>query len=178
MSKNNNQKPIICLITGPAGAGKTSVSKALSKKLERSVVINVDELRHMIIGGYIKPWPWNEEVKVQTSLGVKNACMLANNFFESGFNVIIDDVIGKTFFKLYSEFLSNKPVKIFLLLPTLEALLKRFDQRGVDEELRKRTPELHEKFTKRKDEFNWQVIDSSNQTLEETANQIFNELVN
>jgi len=177
MDKNNRQNQII-LITGPAGAGKTSVSKALAEKFERSVVINVDQLRWMVIGGYIRPWPWNEEVKIQTSLGVKNACMLANNFFEAGFNVIIDDVIGKSFFKLYSEFLLGKPVKTFLLLPNLEALLKRFDERGVDDELRKRTPELHEKFTRRKDEFNWQVIDSSNQTLEETVNQIFNELVN
>ena len=173
--KNKNQ--IICLITGPAGAGKSSVSKELAKKFEKSVVIDTDYLRHMIVGGLIRPWPWNEEVKNQTFLAVKNACMLASNFLEAGFNVIINDVASKTLLEEYMKFLP-KNLKIFLLFPTLEALMKRFDTRGIDEELRKRTPELHEKFTKRKNEYDWQVIDSSDQTLQETTAQIFTYLIN
>lgn len=166
----------ICLITGPSGAGKSSVSKALAEKFERSAVINVDYLRKMIVGGYIKPYPWNEKVKIQTSLEVKNTCMLANNFLDAGFNVIIDHVIGRTLLKQYSEFFHDKSIKIFLLLPTLEILLKRFDQRGVNDGLRKRTPELHEKYMLRKDELGWQVIDSSNLTLEETVEEIYKQI--
>jgi len=176
MEKVKTKKPIICLITGPAGAGKTSVSKVLAEKFERSAVINVDYLRKLIVGGYIKPYPWNEKVKIQTSLEVKNACMLANNFLDAGFNVIIDHVIGQTLLKQYSEFFHDKSIKVFLLLPKLEILLKRFDQRGVNDGLRKRTPELHEKFTSLKDKPGWVVIDSSNQTVEETTDFIFNEL--
>lgn len=176
MNKINAKNPIICLITGPSGVGKSSVAKALAKKFERSVVINVDYIRKMVTGGYIRPWPYNEEVKIQTSLGSQNACILANNFLNSGFNIIIDDVIGTTLFKQYSDFFSNKFFRVFLLLPTLESLLNRFDQRENDEELRKRTQELYKEFNKQKDVLNWQIIDSSNQTLEETTNQIFIEL--
>ena len=65
------EKPFICLTTGPAGSGKSSVSKELVKKFERSAVIEVDILRHMIKGGYIKPWPHTEEVDLQLSLSAK-----------------------------------------------------------------------------------------------------------
>jgi len=167
---------MVCLITGPAGAGKSSVANALAEKFKRSVVVNVDFLRHMIIGGKVRPWPWNDEVKSQTSLGAENACILAINFLKSGFNVIIDDVIGAKLFRQYSEFFSDRSFKIFLLLPTLESLLGRFDRRGTDDKLRKRTIELHEKFSQCKDELNWQVIDSSNQTLDVTVSQIFDVL--
>ncbi len=177
MSKINNKNLVVCLITGPSGAGKSSVAKALALKFEKSAVINADDLHKMIIGGRVKPYPWNEEVKKQLFLRAQNACTLANNFLESGYNVIIDCIVGRTQLKQFQDFFHDRKIKVFLLLPTLEALFKRFDKRGINEELRKRTQELHEKYMLRKDELNWQIIDSSNQTLEETTNQIFEELI-
>ena len=175
MDKINLENPIVCLITGPSGAGKSTVSRALAEKFEKSAVVTVDDLRNSIIGGRVKPWPHNEEVDRQMTLAAKNACLLANNFLDSGFSVFIDDVIGRKLLSQYKDSFPN--IKTFLLLPSVDTLLSRFDNRGDDAHLRKRTEDLHEKFTKRKDEFNWQVIDSSNQTLEETANQIFKELI-
>jgi len=169
--------PFVCLITGPAGAGKSSVSKLLATKFSRSAVVDVDHLRDMVFGGYVNPWPYTEETAIQTTLGVKNACDIANNFLAQGFTVFIDGVFGRKDFELYTKFLAEKDIKVFLLLPSLDALLARFDNRGPNEELRERTKELHEKFSTRKNESFWHVINSSNQTLEETAEQIFKELV-
>lgn len=173
----NPEDNFVCLITGPAGAGKSSVSRALAKKFNKSAFIDVDELRNMVIGGYVKPWPWNEEVKLQLSLSTKNACDISSNFLEQGFNVFIDVVLGENLLKEYSEFFVNKKFKVFLLLPTIESLLARFDERGANDKLRERTFELHKKFLEKKDKLDWQVIDSSNQTLEETVDQIYQELV-
>ncbi len=173
--KNN---PIICLITGPAGSGKSSVSKALASKFERSAVIEVDILRGMIKGGYVRPWPYTSEVDLQLSLSVKNACDMATNFLEKDFNVFIDDVVGRKLLEQYSSSFKNENFKAFLLMPSLENLLRRFDDRGDNKELRERTVELHKRFSEKKDELNWQIIDSSNQTLEETAEQIYEEIKN
>src|SRR3989344_9501858 len=116
-----NRTLIICLITGPAGVGKSTVAKALAKKFERSAVIDADSLRNMIKEGRVKPWPHNEEVEEQMTLAARNVCALANNFLASNFNVIIEDVIGRKLFQQYSEFFSKNQFKVFLLLPRLDS---------------------------------------------------------
>ncbi len=171
------EKAFICLITGPAGSGKSSVSKALASKFKRSAVIEVDKLRAMVIGGYVRPWPYNEEVDLQLSLSAKNACDMATNLLEKGFNVFIDDLVGRKLLEQYSNFFKDKNFKAFLLLPSLESLLDRFDNRGDDQELRLRTTELHKQFSDKKDTLNWQIIDSSEQTLEETVGQIYKAII-
>ncbi len=173
LKDEEQEEKFICLITGPAGSGKSSVTKALAKKLERSAVIEVDKLRAMVIGGYVRPWPHNEEVDLQLSLSAKNACDIATNFVEKGFNVFIDDVVGRKLLEQYSNFFKGKNFQAFLLMPSLESLLNRFDDRGNDKELRERTVELHKRFSEKKDNLNWQIIDSTNQTLEETVEEIY-----
>jgi len=176
--KNSEQENnFVCLITGPAGSGKSSVAKALAEKFERSAVIEVDKLRAMVMSGYVKPWPHNEEVDLQLSLSAKNACDMATNFLEKGFSVFIDDVVGRKLLEQYSTYFKDKNFKSFLLLPSVDSLLKRFDARDNNEELRQRTLELHNRFLEKKDKLNWQIIDSSNQSLEETVEQIYKEII-
>jgi hypothetical protein len=55
--------------------------------------------------------------------------------------------------------------------------LVRFDNRGNDEKLQERTIELHKRFSEKRDQFNWQVINSSDQSLEETVEQIYKEVI-
>ncbi len=172
-----NQSHFVILITGPMGAGKSSVSNALAKKFERSAVIEVDKLRGMIKEGYVMPSPYTEESALQLSLSVKNACDIANNFLEKGFNVIIDGIVGRKLLEQYSNFLKGKNFKAFLLLPSPEALLARFDDRGSYEELRERTTELHKIFSEKRDQLNLQTLDSSDQTLEETVDEIYKSIV-
>lgn len=167
----------VCLITGPAGSGKSSVSKALANRFERSAVIEVDTLRGMVKGGFVRPYPHTAEVDLQLSLIAKNACDIANNFLEKDFSVFIDGIMGKKVFEQYSNFFKDKNFKAFLILPSLDVLLARFDNRETNESLRARTIELHKKFSERRDQLNWQVIDSSDQSLEETVEQICKELV-
>ncbi len=171
------KKAFICLITGPAGSGKSSVSKALAKKFERSAVIEVDKIREIIKSGRVRPFPYNDEVELQLTLSAKNACDMANNLLEKGFNVFIDDVVGRKLLVQYSNSFKDKNFKAFLLMPSLEALLRRFDDRGDNKELRQRTVELHKIFSEKKDELNCQIINSSNQTLEETVDEIYKSIV-
>ncbi len=166
----------VCLITGPAGAGKSSVSKALAERFDRSAVVSVDQLGAMVVGGHVRPWPHSDEVQMELSLITKNACDIANNFLEKGFNVIIDGVVGRKLFEQYSEYFKENNFKVFLLLPSLESLLLRFDERRENPALRERTKDLHQHFSQRKDQLSWIFIDSSNQTLEETVEEIYKQI--
>ncbi len=176
LKKTEQKEKFVCLITGPMGAGKSSTSKALAEKFEKGAYIKVDHVRKMIIGGYIDPG--EEDFYIQENLGTKNTCALASNFLEAGFNVFIDDVIGKEKLQRFVEFFPNNKVKTFLLLPSSEAMLERFHGRGgATEALEKRTRYLHDQFTLEKNEVNWKVIDSSNLTLEEAVEQIYQALI-
>ena len=46
----------IYIITGPAGVGKSTVSKGIAEKLERSVLLEGDDFYHLVIGGYVQAW--------------------------------------------------------------------------------------------------------------------------
>ena len=44
------------IITGPAGVGKSTISDALSLKLDKSVVLEGDEIYHHVRKPYIEAW--------------------------------------------------------------------------------------------------------------------------
>jgi len=116
----------IIILTGPAAAGKNSVSNIIAQKLKRCAVIDVDTVRQMLVKPHKAPWG-GKEGKRQQLLGVKNASMLAKNFYDYKTNVIILDVITNETAKLYKKYLGK--VKIFLLMPSYDIAIKRFKER-------------------------------------------------
>ncbi|MCP3028460.1 AAA family ATPase [Halobacillus sp. A5] len=78
----------IYLISGPAGAGKSTTSRRLAETFDHSAYIQGDTINHMIVGGYRPPW----EDEDLLSLTWKNIADLSINFLLSGKAVIIDYV--------------------------------------------------------------------------------------
>lgn len=159
---------MIIIISGPPGAGKSSVSKALASKFPKSAYISVDKMRHMIIGGNIAPW--EDTNGEQYKLIEKNFLSLTRNFLEEGFVVIIDDVIGDEQVKKYQEMFED--VYGFLLLPSIETLKKRDLERDPSGEMQERINVLYPEFANTKHDI-LKVIDSTNHTLEQTVEEIF-----
>ena len=44
------------IITGPAGVGKSTISRELAKKKSKSVLIEGDDIYHQVVGGYVQAW--------------------------------------------------------------------------------------------------------------------------
>lgn len=44
-------KTFVCLVTGPPGSGKTTITNLLAQEFNRSAVIDVDTLKKMIRAG-------------------------------------------------------------------------------------------------------------------------------
>src|SRR6266481_5899774 len=118
------KKLFICLLIGPAGAGKTTASLLLAKKFKKCAVIEVDVIRHMIKGGYIPPF--GEDGYDQLVLSTKNASILAKGFVKEGFSIIIDDcVTGKKRLDLYYRLFKNYRFLTILLLPNEKTVKMR-----------------------------------------------------
>ena len=44
------------IITGPAGVGKSTISKKIANNKEKSALIEGDEIYHQVVGGYVSAW--------------------------------------------------------------------------------------------------------------------------
>ena len=77
----------VYIISGPAGVGKSTTSKELTKKFRNSAYISGDDISHMHINGRKNPWESSEEVLIWD-----NILSLTMNFINYGNDVIVDYV--------------------------------------------------------------------------------------
>lgn len=164
----------IIILTGPPGAGKSTINEILASKIPNSAIVSSDSLRDFIKNGHANRN--DEDWQRQLYLGADNAILLAKNFYKNGFNVFIDDVLIEEKFYQYFDSLKDCNLKIFLLLPNKEVVAKRDLERG-EWAMKERAMYLYDKFEQFLiKEKRFIVIDSSTQTPKETAQIIENEL--
>ncbi|MFB7141715.1 AAA family ATPase [Gottfriedia sp. NPDC056225] len=86
MEHNNTNK--VYILSGPAGVGKSTTSKALVNTFSNSAYISGDYVSHMHIKGRKKPW----ESEKENSLIWNNILSLTRNFLNAGNDVVVDFV--------------------------------------------------------------------------------------
>lgn len=116
----------IVLAGGPA-AGKTTLARTVAAERQRSAVIDVDEVRWMLLQPHVAPWG-GAEGRRQQMLGVKNACGLAKSFIDDGCDVIVTDVLTDDTASRYRR--SIPEMVIVRLKVDLTVALERSDARG------------------------------------------------
>lgn len=76
----------VYILSGPAGVGKSTTSRALVDTLKNSAYISGDYVSHMHVNGRQKPW----ESKFELSLIWNNILSLTQNFVSNGIDVVVD----------------------------------------------------------------------------------------
>lgn len=162
---------MIIAITGPAGSGKTTVAKALTKKLPNSVNIEVDHVKHFIKNGFrIEHWPSGKEKWVfeQWSLVGDSIGLLAKNFQDKGHDVIINGYMDEAAWKAVLEHVQLNYK--FLLLPNFDTILERDAQRsGYDIMGKEAIQEHHDDFANNPYYKSFTKIDSTEHSVDETV---------
>lgn len=158
------------LITGPAGVGKSTISKILANSLEKSVLIEGDDIYHLVVSSYQSPWKEGNHLEFSW----KNSLDLISNSLEYGYDVVFNYIIMKdSLSQILKRFKNRKDVKIkFVVLMTdAKSLRFRDDNRDEDCRMGERVLVLLKEF---EDEgFDKQfVLDSSKLDAESTAKQI------
>lgn len=107
---------MIIWINGSINSGKTTIAKLLGEKLEKTAVIEIDELRHFISF---------TSLEEAIPINLENAIMLAKNFIRYGYIVVIPYPLSEKN-KEYiqkSLFDTDIEIKIFSLKPSLGVAL-------------------------------------------------------
>lgn len=107
------------LLTGPPAAGKSTTARALAMSCPRGAVVDVDDIRQLVVSGHVAPWD-GEEGRRQQRLGVENACDVARRLGSAGIDVLICDVVDDATLPLYRRLLPDLVV-VRLSLPLDEA---------------------------------------------------------
>lgn len=117
-------EPIV--ITGPPGAGKSTVSAALADLYEPSALVEGDAFFAFLRRGYIEPW---KPASHEQNTAVVQAAAAATGRLSAQVSVIYDGVVGPWFLP---EFLAASGVSVLhyvVLLPSLEVCLDRVERR-------------------------------------------------
>ncbi|MBR6690412.1 MAG: AAA family ATPase [Bacilli bacterium] len=116
------------LITGPAGVGKSTISKELARRKEKSVLIEGDDIYHQVIGGYISAWKEGNHLNIFWKVCIETIKIYLNAGYDVIFNYIIDE---NGLDNLKTEF-SNYHIKFVCLLTSETDLIKRDKERTID----------------------------------------------
>lgn len=157
------------IITGPAGVGKSTISKKIANNKEKSALIEGDKIYHQVVGGYVSAWKPENHLEIFWEI-----CFdMINTYLENGYDVIFNYIVNPENLKMIKNKFTHCKIKFIILIANEKEILKRDALRPENCQMKKRCIELLENF-KRKNFTAKFYLDTSNLTIEETVQTIEN----
>lgn len=117
----------LLVVTGPPGAGKSSVARRVASTASPSVLVEGDAFFGFLASGAIDPWlPESNE---QNIVVTRAAARAAGQFALGGFTTIYDGVVGPWFLPTFGAASGLDRLDYVILLPTVEVCVERVDTR-------------------------------------------------
>jgi len=162
----------IVIISGPPGAGKSSVAESLCARYDRTVHIETDQFYAAIRMGFISPW--RPESDRQNRMVTRAVARAATAYAQDLFAVFIDGVIGPHLLPIYLDELrvARVPAHFVQLLPSLDETVRRGLSR--EETLRVTEAQLregHQKFVEY-GSFAGVTLESTGLSADQTADRV------
>ena len=121
---------MIVLFGGAAGVGKTTIARLWCQSRIRSVHIQLDEVRNLIVSGLADPQVQTVEQRAQYVHSVDACAALARSFASDGYDVALDDVFEpQPTHELWLPQLRGLDIRLVILHPPLEVALSRMTSR-------------------------------------------------
>ena len=164
--------PLIVLIVGVPGAGKTTVARALAERFPQSACIEGDLVQHRFTTmGLVPPSQPSPESNRQLELRWQNCADLADNFYDYGFTVVVEHAASDR--RWVDQFLARtapRPVCVIVLAPSAEVSAAR-DRTRVDKQVSHLFQHMDGQMRRNLSSVGWWV-DTSAMTVGETVDAI------
>jgi hypothetical protein len=162
----------IVIVTGPPGAGKTTVSAHLARSVPLGVHLLSDQMFRWIVSGFIPPWEAGSNHQNRTIIAA--IASTAARFDDGGYEVVVDGIIGPWFLGQWLAAAGpGRSVQYVIVRPSSAIAMSRATGRQSPEELVDPHP-VAAMFEAFQDlgAFEANVVDSSDQAVDQTVEAV------
>ena len=161
--------PNLYIITGPAGVGKSTISKKIAESKNKSVLIEGDDIYNQVIGGYIQAWKEGNHLTTFWKVCINTIKI----YLEDGYDVIFNYIVTPNDLIQIYNLLKNYTIKFVVLLADENTLLLRDKERPTDCQMKERCITLLNSF--KSNTYNQEnTLDTTNLSTDEIVNIIEN----
>jgi predicted ABC-type ATPase len=117
----------LLVLTGPPGAGKSTVARLLADRAEPSALVEGDAFFGFLARGAIEPWL--PASNAQNEVVTRAAAAAAGRFAGDGFFTVFDGMVGPWFLPTFAAETGLARLDYAVLLPSEEVCVHRVDTR-------------------------------------------------
>lgn len=155
------------IITGPAGAGKSTISRKIAESKSKSVLIEGDDIYHQVVGGYVQAWKQGNHLDIFWKICID----MIDIYLSNGYTVVFNFIVNPENIKALQDKFKEYKIKFIILITDEETLLSRDKERPKDCQMGERCLTLLNDF-KNKNYNKNNFLDTSNLSVNETLEEI------
>jgi predicted ABC-type ATPase len=118
----SGMQPLL-LVTGPPGAGKSTVTRLVAERFEPSVLIDGDMFFEFLGPGAIAPWL--PQARAQNEVVTRAAAHASGLFASEGYATVYDGVVGPWFLPTFATATGLDALDYVILMPSVTTCVER-----------------------------------------------------
>lgn len=155
------------IITGPAGAGKSTISRKIAESKSKSVLIEGDDIYHQVVGGYVQAWKQGNNMDIFWKICID----MIDIYLSNGYTVVFNYIVNPENIKALQDKFKEYKIKFIILITDEGTLLSRDKERPKDCQMGERCLTLLNNFKNKNFNKN-NFLDTSNLSVNETLEEI------
>lgn len=155
------------IITGQAGAGKSTISRKIAESKSKSILIEGDDIYHQVVGGYMQAWKQGNHLDIFWKICID----MIDIYLSNGYTVVFNYIVNPENIKALQDKFKEYKIKFIILITDEGTLLSRDKERPKDCQMGERCLTLLNNFKNKNFNKN-NFLDTSNLSVDETLEEI------